>query len=166
MTSKKYTGESSDSAVLDVAVGDYRLAEDDYSLSTENIFTCVAVGIYDEEEDLRGLMHANTPGKDSGGVLELLNSLADKFPESSDPENWNTYIVGGSFDPDVPDLGMENATSARSWLEDYGVSDIELYTGGEFLRDAKLSPEGKINVEKEDRSDFNSRPRPGFGRNF
>lgn len=64
---------------------------------------------------------------------------------------------------------MDNTTSASSWLDDYGVEDIEFYTGGEFLRAAELSPEGDIHVEKEDRSDFNSRPRPrspGFGRGF
>lgn len=88
MASEKYTGESVDSEVLDVGVGDYRLVDDEYSfLSTENIFTCVAVGVYDEEEDVRGLMHANLPGDDSGGVVNLLESMADDFPRNSDPDN-------------------------------------------------------------------------------
>lgn len=154
MDSNEYSEASGDPAL--VGVGDYQIVHDDYSvLQTDGVFTCVAVGLYDEDTCVRGLMHANTPGEDVGGVNRLLDDMTDDMP--SDPDNWQAYIVGGGFDPDHPQLGMRNGNSAKSWLEEFGVDNVETHTGGELKRDTYLLPSGELEVEEESLFEFNRR---------
>ncbi len=154
MDSKEYSGASG-TRVLDVGVGDYRVADDGYSvLETGDVFTCVAVGLYDKATGSRGLVHARTPGEDVDGVNRLLGEMAEELPPG---ESWQAYVVGGGYDPDCPRLGMSNGNSAKSWLEEFGVEDVELETGGELKRDVRLLPSGEVEIDETGMSQFNRR---------
>ncbi|WP_336037627.1 chemotaxis protein CheD [Halobacterium yunchengense] len=144
-----------------VSVADWRVAEGEAALVTSGLGSCVAVGVYDPERAVGGLLHAMLPEAPSpvetpakyvdAGLDELLSAL---YRRGASPDRVAAKVVGGSAMLDISvggAIGQRNVEAARRVLEDAGVPLVAAETGGHSGRSVSFSPaSGDLQISRVD----------------
>lgn len=142
------TGPLIDSERITVSVAEIRTADDDVTLVTRGLGSCVALALYDETEGIGGLGHFMLPlesefnqSNDTKFVDRGTDRLVEAVIESGAvTDRLTARIAGGAaiLDIDSTEIGRRNVDAVRSALADHGIPLLGEDVGGEHSRTVEL----------------------------
>ena len=139
-----------------VGVADFAVADDDTTLITSGLGSCVAVGLFDGTA--AGLLHVMLPTADGRvvenpakfadtGIGAMLDALADAGAE---PGSLAAKMAGGSemiaFSSQERSIGDRNVEAVRTVLEDRDVPVLGEDVGGDEGRTVEVDRSGAFTI--------------------
>lgn len=125
-------------------------------LASEGIGSCVVVCLIDEENDVAGMAHVVLPSKrKSNGsskyadnlLEDLLQEMEDKGAELDDLKS--KIFGGGSLFDFSNEIGQQNISSVKEFLEERDIPVVSEDTGGSKGRSVEFyANSGKVEVTK------------------
>jgi len=138
---------------VQVGISEYVVTEEDTTLKSYGLGSCLAVALYDDDAGVAGLAHvmlpsgdeagdANNPGKFADTAIRaMLRRMVEQGATYTDVE---AKIAGGSdmfeFESFGEGVGDRNVEAARAELEKLGVPIVAEDVGGERGRTVEFDP--------------------------
>lgn len=143
-----------------VGVADAAATDDDSTIVTSGLGSCVGIALYDQN-GVGGLLHAMLPAAPEdldnptkyvdSGIETLLSEMEDL---GADREEVRAKLTGGSSMLDLGDdkpVGDKNVEAAISVLADSGIELVADETGGDSGRSVSFNPEtGVLRIKRVD----------------
>jgi len=146
-----------------VGVSEYVIAERGETLVAYGLGACVAIALYDPENDVGGLAHTMLPKKSEGAdgadgkfVDSAVHSMLREMIEAgAGYDTVEASVVGGAdifeLEKLTRDVGERNARAAREELESLGVTLAAEAVGEDFGRTVEFDTEsGEVVVVTAD----------------
>ncbi|ARS88867.1 chemotaxis protein CheD [Natrarchaeobaculum aegyptiacum] len=165
---KTYGSEPGAPSPVRVGISELVVSEGDDTLTSYGLGSCLAIALYDPDEEIGGLAHAMLP---SGDAVENGDAKPGKYADTAIRallrrmvERGATYtaveakLAGGSdmfeFESFGDGVGRRNVAAARAELEKLGVPIVAEDVGGEHGRTVTFTPgTGELLVKTADEAE-------------
>lgn len=133
----------------EVKIGEMRVTDNEKVLLVRALGSCIAVAVYDEDNEVGGLAHVllgkgnrKREGKDALYADQAIDTLVNQIQRlGGEKENLEAKIAGGAymFSSNIENhIGKKNIKAVEKELKDYGIKISGKDVGGENARNVKF----------------------------
>ncbi|MEY7847860.1 chemotaxis protein CheD [Natrarchaeobius sp. A-rgal3] len=162
---KTYGSEPGAPSPVQVGISELAVSDGDDTLKSYGLGSCLAIALYDPDDEIGGLAHAMLPDGDAAensdrkpgkyadtAIRALLRRMVERGASYTSVE---AKIAGGSdmfeFDSFGEGVGQRNVDAAREELEKLGVPLVAEDVGGGHGRTVEFTPgTGRLLVKTSD----------------
>lgn len=134
-----------------VGIAEAKIATNGELLTTSGIGSCLGIAIYDDRNEIGGLVHIMLPEADESVEIDSkyadtgIESLVRDIEESgADRSNLRAKVAGGSdmlsFESNTESIGSRNIEAVREKLDELGIPLSGEDVGGDHGRSLEFDP--------------------------